>query len=122
MTVAEALKEPRIAKCRPPSEAELALAAEEANKTPPNEPAGEEGTGVEGVSGRECSGEPEEPEDAEEGSAREEEVAQERGKDRSPRKPDILFLGKRLRSHPTDSEESQRARKLRPRISITAKP
>ncbi|KAH0833314.1 hypothetical protein J3R83DRAFT_12380 [Lanmaoa asiatica] len=121
MTVTDALKEPRSVKCRPPSEAELALAAEEAKRSPPTEPTSGPGTGVE-VVGREGSGEPDEPDEPEEGSTREEEVVQERGEEQSPRRTDILILGKRLRSRPTDSEESQRARKLRPRISVTAKP
>ncbi|KAG8213003.1 hypothetical protein J3R82DRAFT_11390 [Butyriboletus roseoflavus] len=121
MTVAEALKEPRSAKCRPPTEAELALAAEEVNGTP-NEATDEQGTGVEGISGAEGSGEPEEPENPE-GSASEDEIVQEKEEEQSPRKiSDLLILGKRRRSRITDVEETQRARKLRPRISITTKP
>ncbi|KAF8554386.1 hypothetical protein OG21DRAFT_1579471 [Imleria badia] len=118
----EASSEPRRAKCRPPTEAELALAAEEAMKFPPPERTSVKRTGVEGAVGGEGSGEPEEPEEPEGGSAREEE-AQEREEERSPRMVALSeVLGKRLRPHTSDGEESQRARKLRPRISITAKP
>lgn len=103
-----------MAKCRPPTEAELALAAEEARRIRPSERAGEKGTRVEGVSGKEGSGEPEEPDESEGG----EEEAQEKGKERSPRTIALsAILGKRLRSRITDGESSQRAAKRRPRIS-----
>lgn len=115
MPLADAMKEPRRAKCRPPTEAELTLAAEETRRFPPPERPSGKVTRAEGAVGGEGSGEPEEPEEHEGGSAREEE-SQEREEERSE------VLGKRVRSHATDGEESPRARKLRPRNSISSKP
>jgi hypothetical protein len=114
MPLADAMKEPRTAKCRPPTEAELALAAEETRRIPSSERAGEKGAGVDGVSGNEGSGEPEELDEPEGGSTREEE-ALERGKERSPQMTALsAMLGKRRRSRITDGE---RVMKRRPRIS-----
>ncbi|KAF8442342.1 hypothetical protein L210DRAFT_3644462 [Boletus edulis BED1] len=112
----DAMKEPRRAKCRPPTEAEIALAAEE---MPGIERIGEKGTRAEVTVRSEGSREPGEADEAEGESARESE-GHEGVEERSPRMS-ALSPGKRLRSR-TDGEESQRSRKLRPRISLVAKP
>ncbi|KAF8135058.1 hypothetical protein EV363DRAFT_851130 [Boletus edulis] len=114
--LADAMKEPRRAKCRPPTEAEIALAAEE---MPGIERIGEKGTRAEVTVRSEGSREPGEADEAEGESARESE-GHEGVEERSPRMS-ALSPGKRLRSR-TDGEESQRSRKLRPRISLVAKP
>lgn len=117
MPPADAAKEPRGAKCRPPTEAELALAAEEA-RIPPSERESRESTGVEGVIENEGSGEPGEP-DEPEGGTREEE-AQESGEERSPQSVALpAILRKRMRSRMTDGEETQRPRKRRPTARIS---
>lgn len=121
MPVADATKEPRRAKCRPPSEAELAAATEEASKASSSEQTAEQGTEVEGEMRREGSGEPEEVDELEEESPREEGVAQKAGEEESPRKTYNSNLGKRLRSRLTDGEDPQRARKLRPRNSLVSR-
>lgn len=114
MTVAEALKEPRSAKCRPPTEAELTLAAEEV-RTPSPEPTDEQGSGVEGISGHEGSSSSSESENPEG-----EEIVQGKGEEQSPRKTEVLILGKRLRSRVAGGEESQRAKKRKPLARIYA--
>jgi len=116
MPLADAMKEPRRAKCRFPTEAEIALAAEEASEMPVDERIGEKGTVR-----SEGSGEPGEADEVEGRSARESDPHEEpEGEEQSPRMS-ALSPGKRLRSR-TDGEESQRSRKLRrPRHSLLAK-
>lgn len=115
MPAADATKEPRRVKCRAPTEAEIALAVEEASKMHHGQRTSERNR-AEGAVERGGSGEPEEPEEAEGGSAREEE-SQERGEDQSSRMTSLsAILGKRVRPRSQDSGE--RAKKLRPRISI----
>ncbi|KAI9566782.1 hypothetical protein HD554DRAFT_2112389 [Boletus coccyginus] len=111
MPLADAMKEPRRAKCRLPTEAELALAAEEARSRAPSERTSEKGVGVEAVVRSEGSEEPEEPEGE---STRE--VAQGEEEER-PLRMGVLSttLGKRLRARTTDGEVSPRAKKRRPR-------
>lgn len=119
MPVTEATKQPRRAKCRPPSDAEIALAAEEISKLPANEQSGERGTGTDGENGLESSGESEGPEEAEGMSTREEEVDQERGEEQPPAKPKVK---KRPRSRRVGVEEHQRAKKRWRRTGMAAKP
>lgn len=113
MPLADAMKEPRRAKCRLPTEAELALAAEEARSRAPSERTGEKGVGVEAVVRSEGSDEPEEPEG---GSTREDAQGEEEEEERPLRMSALsTTLGKRLRARTTDGEVSPRAKKRRPR-------
>lgn len=112
MSVSDAMKEPRRAKCRPPTETELAAAAEEVS-----ERSGERG--IEETR-RSSSGEAEEPEEPEDGSLQEDEPIQIPGEKELPRKTKIAR--KRLRSRLTDGDEFHRAQKRKTRISLITKP
>ena len=118
MPLVDAMREPRRVKCRSPTEAELALAEEEIRNMPSSQRI-EKGARVEGIVRSEGSGEPEGAEEHEGGSTGEEEA--QGGREERSTALSNPTLGKRLRSR-TDGEESQRSRKLRSRISLTAKP
>ena len=119
MPVADAMKEPRRARCRPPTEAELALAAEEASRLSSSERTSEQKTEVEGESRREDLGEPNEAEEPDKGSPQEEGGgAQKEGEEDSQRKSHHPSnLGKRFRTR----EELYRSRRLRPRVAALPK-
>ncbi|KAF9223407.1 hypothetical protein BS17DRAFT_781818 [Gyrodon lividus] len=119
MSVGDAMNEPRRAKCRPPSEVELALAAEEASHPfvdgREGEQDGENEGENEGANGREDEGV------LEEGSRRdEEEPREDMDEEHAPSKGTVdVVLGKRLRPRHPEGDESlpKGDRKLRPRPS-----
>ncbi|KAG9315330.1 hypothetical protein JVU11DRAFT_4472 [Chiua virens] len=115
MPVTEAMREPRTAKCRPPSEAELALAAEEARKGPLSDRTGEKEVIVEPEGGnrRGGSGEHEEIAEPVNGDASTQELAQtwERWRKNRP----SLLPQKRLRPSSIDGGPKRtKKRKSRP--------